>query len=565
MGTVSVDGNLLKKMMIAGSNALNKRRDEIDAMNVFPVPDGDTGINMSMTVLAAAREAARLQTPNIYDVAKSAASGSLRGARGNSGVILSQLFRGFARGLEEIEIASMRDFATAAQKSVETAYKAVMKPKEGTILTIAKALAEQAANSCEISDDMENFLQRCLGHANSVLEHTPQMLPELKAAGVVDAGGKGLLVFLEGALAGINKPQETLLDIGEAKADEPQKPLSAAAASTADIRFGYCTEFFINSNDINESAEDEFKSYLETIGDSIVAVADDNIMKIHVHTDHPGRVLERALSIGSLSNLKIENMRLQHTTLIDFSTQSAQSDNTRLQSGKSGSTGTEQQKPPKDMGFVAVAAGDGLTELFKKLGCDVVIEGGQTMNPSTEDILRAIERVNARTVFMLPNNKNIILAAEQAARLTGDRKAIVLKTKSIPQGLSALISQVPTFSPEENETLMNSAIEGTHAGQITYAVRDTAVNGFDITKGDFLCVLDGEIVAVQKNLAEAGSALINQIAANGADVISIYYGQDANEAQANELKFYAQSVLPQCETEVLYGGQPVYYFIVSAE
>ncbi|MDR0999673.1 MAG: DAK2 domain-containing protein [Clostridiales bacterium] len=562
MGTISVDGNLLKKMMIAGSNALNKRRNEIDAMNVFPVPDGDTGINMSMTVLAAASEAAKMQTPNIYDVAKAAASGSLRGARGNSGVILSQLFRGFARGLEEIEIAGMRDFATAAQKSVETAYKAVMRPKEGTILTIAKALAEQAANSCDISNDIEIFLRRCVNHANSVLDRTPQMLPELKAAGVVDAGGKGLLVFLEGALHGLNKPQEALLGIGEAKPDELPKPLSAAAASTADIRFSYCTEFFINANEINESAEDEFKMYLETIGDSIVAVADDNIMKIHVHTNHPGRVLERAITIGSLSNLKIENMRLQHTTLINFSTRSGQANHIQTPSDDEN---TKQSQNPKDVGFVAVAAGDGLIKLFKSLGCDVVIEGGQTMNPSTEDILRGIERVNARTVYALPNNKNIILAAEQAAQLVRDKNAVVLKTKSMPQGLSALIGYVPTFSPEDNEALMNEAMENTHVGQITYAVRDTAVNGFDIKKGDFLCVLDGEIAASRKNLTDAARALIDQITTDGADVISIYYGADTNEAQANELKAYVRDVMPNCETEVLYGGQPVYYFIISAE
>ncbi|MDR1914359.1 MAG: DAK2 domain-containing protein [Clostridiales bacterium] len=562
MGTISVDGNLLKKMIIAGSNALNQRRAEIDAMNVFPVPDGDTGINMSMTVLAAAREASKLNTPNIYDVAKAASSGSLRGARGNSGVILSQLFRGFAKGLEEIDVATAYDLANAAQKAMETAYKAVMKPKEGTILTIAKALSEQAAKSAEISDDIETFVQRCVKHANNVLERTPQMLMELKQAGVVDAGGKGLLVVLEGALRGMNRPMENLLEIGQGDQKSGDSTsfapaasngsLAAAAAASGDIKFGYCTEFFILSNKITQKTEDSLKEYLETVGDSIVVVADEDIIKIHVHTNHPGRVLERALTVGALSNLKIENMREQHTTLINFSDQNE----------------TIAEQPPKDVGFVTIAVGEGLKELFINSGADEVIMGGQTMNPSTDDILNSINKVNAKTVFVLPNNKNIVLAAQQAAKLCNDKEVIVIPTKSIPQGLSCIISYSDTFSLDENTETMKEAMEQTHSGQITFAVRDTITpNGVEISKDDYICMLDGDIVLSGKDLQQAAKDLIAAMAnntENGPDIISVYYGADATEDMAGELARYAADNYG-CDVEVLYGGQPLYFYIISQE
>ncbi|MDR2649301.1 MAG: DAK2 domain-containing protein [Clostridiales bacterium] len=549
MGTVSIDGNLLKKMIVAGSNALNRRRAEIDAMNVFPVPDGDTGVNMAMTVLAAAREAAKLNTPNIYDVAKAASGGALRGARGNSGVIMSQLFRGFAKGLEGVDIAVAADLANASRRAMETAYKAVMKPKEGTILTIARALSEKAAASAGASEDMEGFIARCLKHANDVLEHTPQMLPELMQAGVVDAGGKGLLVVLESALKAMSGSAEELLEIG---AHTPEsRSLSAAASAPGDIKFGYCTEFFIMTKNVTEEIESDFKRYLESVGDSIVAVADDDLIKIHVHTNHPGRVLEKAMQIGGLTNMKIENMRLQHTSLINFSSRSEAPD--------------PGAAPHKAIGFAAVSSGAGFNELFISLGADEIIHGGQTMNPSTDDILNAISRISAETVYVLPNNKNIILAAEQAARICAEKRVIVLPAMSIPQGLSCMISYSDMFSVEENTKAMREAMKNTHSGQVTVAVRETTVKGVEIHKGDYLYLLDNEIELTDTNLQRGAERLIDRMAENGAEVIAVYYGQETDAKQAHELADFVKAKRPDIEIEVLNGGQPVYFYVISAE
>jgi len=549
MGTATMDGNLLKKMIIAGANALNKRRNEIDAMNVFPVPDGDTGVNMSMTVLAAAREAEKLNTPNVCEVAKAASGGALRGARGNSGVIMSQLFRGFARGLEGVEAAAAGDLANSSRKAMETAYKAIMKPKEGTILTIARALSEQAAANAGTSEDLENLISRCIRHANEVLARTPQMLPELKQAGVVDAGGKGLLVILEGALAAMDKPQEDLLEIGASKA--AAAPVSAAALAPGDIEFGYCTEFFILADNLTEETESNFERYLDTVGDSIVAAADDGLLKIHVHTNHPGQILERAMQIGSLANLKIENMRLQHTSMINFSTQSMME--------------IPKQKPHKALGFAVVATGQGFNELFLNLGADEVIPGGQTMNPSTEDILKAVGRVDADTVYVLPNNKNIISTAEQAAQICAGKKVIVMRTKSIPQGLSCMIGYSEALSLEENTAAMTEAMRHTRTGQVTTAVRDSSVNGISIHEGDYLYLLDDDIAFTGRSLQEGAKKLIDNMAGNGTEVIAVYYGQEVNEAQARELTDYVKEKYPDIETEALSGGQPVYLYIISAE
>jgi len=550
MGTISIDGNLFKKMIIAGSNALNKRRNEIDAMNVFPVPDGDTGINMSMTVISAAREAARLSTPNIYDVAKAASSGSLRGARGNSGVILSQLFRGLAKGLEGVDVARSYDLANAFRKATEAAYRAVMKPKEGTILTIAKALSEQAAVSAVIEEDIEGFMAKCIQHANDVLERTPEMLPELMQAGVVDAGGKGLLVVLEGALNAMDKPLEDLLEIGAQ--GPPSEPVPAAAMAPGDIKYGYCTEFFILAKDITIEAESNFKRYLETIGDSIVVASDDGIVKIHVHTNHPGQVLEKAILIGSLSNLKIENMRLQHTSIINFSAQNA-------------NVNPVKEKPHKAVGFAAVSSGAGFNDLFLSLGVDEIIQGGQTMNPSTEDILNAIGQINADTVYVLPNNKNIILAAEQAVHICPEKQVIVMPTNSIPQGLSCMISYSEVFSLEENTEAMKEAMNNTHSGLVTIAVRDTSVNNIDIREGDFLYLLDNNIVFTDSDLRRGTKRLIEKMAEEGEEVFAIYYGQETNAKQAHELADSIKDKYPDIEIEVLHGGQPVYFYIISAE
>ena len=547
MGTISIDGNILKKMIIAGSNALNKRSKEIDAMNVFPVPDGDTGINMSMTVLSAAHEAAKLNTPNIFDVAKAASGGSLRGARGNSGVILSQLFRGFAKGLEGVDIASAYDLSTAARKAMEAAYRAVMKPKEGTILTIATALSEQAAVSAGTEEDIESFIASCLKHANDVLARTPQMLPELMQAGVVDAGGKGLLVVLEGALNAMNKPIEELLEIGAQTSSS--ESFSNLASASGDIKFGYCTEFFIMNKNITDDTEYSFKRYLETIGDSIVVVADDGLIKIHVHTNHPGKVLEKAMQIGSLTNMKIDNMRLQHTSTINFSSQSE----------------TAKDKTHKAVGFAAVSSGDGFNELFLSLGVDEIIKGGQTMNPSTDDILSAIGRINADTVYVLPNNKNIILAAQQAVHICADKQVIVLPSKSIPQGLSCLISYSDVFSLDENTNAMNEAMMNTHTGQVTTAVRETSLSGIDIREGDYLYLLDNNIAFTDTDLHRGAKRLIDKMIEDGAEVVAIYYGQETDAKHARELADLVKEKHPDTEIEVLYGGQPVYFYTISAE
>jgi len=545
MGTTSIDGNALKKMLIAGSNALNRRRNEIDAMNVFPVPDGDTGINMSMTVLSAAREAAKLNTPNIYDVAKAASGGALRGARGNSGVILSQLFRGFAKGLEGVDVATPHNLSIATRRAMEMAYKAVMKPKEGTILTIAKALCDQAAISAGKAENIESFMTQCLSHANYILDRTPEMLPVLMQAGVVDAGGKGLLVVLEGALQAIDKPIENLLEIGEESPS--QEPITAVASAPGDIKFGYCTEFFILHKEANEDTENHLKRYLETMGDSIVVVVDDGIIKIHVHTNNPGLVLEKAIKLGSVSNIKIDNMRLQHSSTINFSTQS------------------EEEKPHKEVGFAAVSSGAGFDELFTSLGIDVVIKGGQTMNPSTNDILNAIERINADKVYVFPNNKNIILAAEQAVHICEEKQVIVMPTKSIPQGLSCMIAYSDALSLDENTEAMREAMDNTHSGQVTVAVRDTTIDDIDIREGDYLYLHDNSIALTDSDLQQGTKKLIEKMAEDGAEVIAIYYGQETSSIQAQELADFVQEKYPDIEVEIFNGGQPIYFYIISAE
>jgi DAK2 domain fusion protein YloV len=552
LGTLTVDGNLLKKMIIAGANALAKKRHEVDAMNVFPVPDGDTGINMSMTVIAAAREVEKLNTPNIQDVAKAASGGSLRGARGNSGVILSQLFRGFAKGLQGVDIANMEQLALSAVKATETAYKAVMKPKEGTILTIARALGERAVEYS--GDDVEEMIAEAVDHATVVLSQTPQMLVELKNANVVDAGGFGLLVFIRGALESMNRPQEALQEIGkQTAAEEENSVLSAAAAASGEILFGYCTEFFINAKNIDENTESSLKSFLETMGDSIVAVADEDIVKIHVHTNHPGLVLEKALKLGPLSNMKIENMRQQHTTLINFSSHIKEEEK------------PEPEKPFKEAGFVAVSVGAGLKELFANLGADEVVEGGQSMNPSSEDIIRAVEKVNSNVVYVLPNNKNIILVSEQASKMYTDKKIVTLPTKSIPQGVTCLVSYAPANSVEENTQSMLDAMQSTHCGQITIAVRDTVTNGLTIKSGDFLGILDGQIVVAEQTISAAAEAMMDRLLVLGSDVVSIYYGAEANKDDAERLAEETRKKSPRTEVEILDGGQPTYYYIISAE
>jgi DAK2 domain fusion protein YloV len=541
-------------MIIAGANNLNKNKQMVDELNVFPVPDGDTGTNMSLTVLAAAREVAKTDTANIYEVAKAAANGSLRGARGNSGVILSQLFRGFSKGLEGLGTADAYAIANAFRQGVTTAYKAVMKPKEGTILTVAKEVAQKASSLADETDDLEILLRQTLIYGQEVLDKTPDMLPVLKQAGVVDAGGKGLLCILQGAF-------DSIAAVEDIKLDEPAqaKPVDFSAIASVDhedIEFGYCTEFFINIKNSTDKMMSELKAYLDTIGDSIVAVNDDEIIKIHVHTNRPGQVLEKALTIGSLSNLKIENMREQHTAKIDFDNQAKE---------QKVETTSIKSKEPKQTAFIAIAMGSGIADIFRSLGVDVVIEGGQTMNPSTEDILEAVEGLNAKNIIILPNNKNIILAAQQAAELTEDKKVIVLPTKTIPQGISAVIGYDETSGMDSAVENMKKLIASVKTGQLTFAVRDTMVNNKEIKQGNILGIVEDDIEVVCENLEKATQEVVDKLIDEDSEIVSIYYGQDVTELEANELAKYIEQNYPDCDIEIHNGQQPLYYFIISAE
>ncbi|MCL2352935.1 MAG: DAK2 domain-containing protein [Firmicutes bacterium] len=553
MSVSGIDGNLLRKMIIAGANELSGQRAAIDALNVFPVPDGDTGANMSMTVIAAAKEAGKTASPNAGDVAKAASNGSLRGARGNSGVILSQLFRGFAKGLDGVGLADGRRLAEAFRKASDTAYKAVMKPREGTILTVAREMGEQAAESAENGADAEGVIRDMLARGRDVLERTTEMLAELRQAGVVDAGGKGLIVFLEGAASVIGSDAEVSLDAPEAAGAASAPAQTAAAMSSADIRFAYCTEFFIDikaGERTSEEIENEMTEFLSALGDSIVAAADEEIVKIHVHTNHPGNVLERAMRYGSLSSIKIENMRLQHTTLINFSAKKPE---------------PRPKSKHSPLGVVAVASGAGFRDLFISLGADEVVEGGQTMNPSAEDILDAIGRVDADAVIVLPNNGNIVLAAQQAASLCQGKKAFVAPSKTIPQGLAAMVSYMPSADAESNVSEMTKSLGQVKTGQVTRAVRDARIGGKDIREGDYICILDGEIAAVNSEREPAVEELLDVMLRDGGDVVSLYYGEGVSEADAGTLADYVREKYQESELELYDGGQPVYDFIVSVE
>jgi hypothetical protein len=540
---------MLCRFITNGANLLVKNKEKIDALNVFPVPDGDTGTNMSMTALSAAKLARESNSPNVSDVAKAAASGALKGARGNSGVILSQIFRGIAKGLEGKSTADCNDLALAFEKAKETAYKAVMKPKEGTILTIIRALADKALEVAQYTEDIEDFLRAMLAYSESVLDATPDMLPQLKQAGVVDAGGCGLLYIIRGGYEQIGI-DNALCDT-DSTSKSTDTAVSSAALSDADIKFGYCTEFFVN---LPEGADGdaiaaELTDYLSTIGDSLVVVADDSdhIVKIHVHTNNPGLVLERALRAGSLDRVKIENMRIQHTNLISFS---------------------QQVKPKrKRYGFVSVASGDGMDDVFTELDCDIIVSGGQTMNPSTEDILEAINNVNAETVFILPNNSNIILAAKQAAELCEDKKVFVVESKTIPQGIAAIIAFTPYLSTDENLTAMTEALGSISTGQATKAVRSAKLDSKEISEGDYLFLLDGEINNTSKDLNDGIKVLISDMLKirEDAGLVSFYFGEDINEDEAMDFVESLEKDYPDVEFDLRYGGQSVYYYIISVE
>jgi len=542
-----IDGKMLRNMIIEGSNRLTANKARIDALNVFPVPDGDTGTNMSLTALAAAREVEKLDTSDIFAVSKAAASGALRGGRGNSGVIFSQLFRGFSKALEGLKAANTAEVATALVGASKTAYKAVMRPQEGTMLTVARHMAEAAEKSARNTKFMNPFLQRVLDEGNIILKQTPEMLPVLKQAGVVDSGGEGIVVFFRGMIDGMAS-KDVKLVTSAAETQEEQHNFSALANfSTEEITFGYCTEFFINVSGFTEKAEDKFKAYLETMGDSIALVSDDEIVKVHVHTDHPGAVMEKAMKIGPLSSLKIENMRYQHTEAVSF-------------------IPAPDPAEAKDLGIVAISSGAGFKQIFEELGVDYIVEGGQTMNPSAEDIASAIGKINAPNIIILPNNKNIILAAKQTVHLCPEKNISVLESKNLPQGIAAMINYMPDIAPEENLVSMSEALDDVTVGQITHAVRDTEIDGQTVKEGDFMGILGGKIVCSHPEINISVKELINTIMADEPDVLTVYLGEDAKDANANaDIESYVTENYENCELEIVSGGQPVYHYIFAAE
>ncbi len=554
----------MAKMFLSGAKNLEAKKEWINELNVFPVPDGDTGTNMTLTIMSAAKEVAAMEQVTMETFAKAVSSGSLRGARGNSGVILSQLLRGFTKVIKSEQEVDTATLASAFQKAVETAYKAVMKPKEGTILTVARGAADRAVELLEENPDieLEAMLGEIVRRSEEVLDQTPEMLPVLKEAGVVDSGGEGLLQVLKGAYdAFLGKEVDYSLDAaqtGEAPAADTQ------AQAPAEIRYGYCTEFIILlEKEYTEETELEFKAYLESIGDSIVVVSDDGIVKVHVHTNDPGLAIQRALTYGSLTRMKIDNMREEHQEKLFKESEKKEAE--RKAAEEKAAKEAQQPKEHKPVGFISVSIGEGIKEIFHDLGVDYLIEGGQTMNPSTEDMLNAIDQVNADTIFILPNNKNIIMAANQARDLTEDKQIIVIPTKTIPQGITAVINYVPEKTPEENAEAMTEEISRVRTGQLTYAVRDTHIDDKTIQAGDIMGVGDHAILAVGKEVDPVALETIREMMTDEAELISIYYGEDMNEEEATALRTKVEEQYPECDVELNYGGQPIYYYIVSVE
>ncbi|GFI30763.1 putative protein [Lachnospiraceae bacterium] len=567
MAITTVDAPMLAKMFLAGAKNLEAKKEWINELNVFPVPDGDTGTNMTMTIMSAAAEVSKLgDSPDMASLAKAISSGSLRGARGNSGVILSQLFRGFTKGIGKYEVIDTVILCDALQKAVETAYKAVMKPKEGTILTVAKGGADKALELIGETDDLTVFIDEVIKEADDVLSRTPDMLPVLKQAGVVDSGGQGLVTVLKGAYdALMGKEVDYTIETESAGSGV----VKISQETEQDIKFGYCTEFIIVLNrPLEEKEESEFKSYLESIGDSIVVVADDEITKVHVHTNDPGLAIQRALEYGSLSKIKIDNMREEHQEKLIKDAQKAAEEqklaDERKRSEKE-ALAEASKAPKKDMGFISVSIGEGINEIFKGLGVDYIIAGGQTMNPSTEDMLNAIEEVNADNIFILPNNKNIILAANQAASLIEEKNIFVIPTKTVPQGITALINFMPDSSAEENAARLTEELTSVKTGQVTYAVRDTLIEDKSIKQGDYMGMGDNSILSVGRDMDTVIREMIAQLVDEDSAIISIYYGEEIKEQAAKQLGAELEETYPDCEVEVHYGGQPIYYYVISVE
>lgn len=541
-------------MFLAGAANLEAKKEFINELNVFPVPDGDTGTNMTLTIMSAAKEVSSLENPDIKSVSKAISSGSLRGARGNSGVILSQLLRGFTKEIREFKEIDVPVLARACERARATAYKAVMKPKEGTILTVAKGIAQKAAEMAEITDDLEVFIPEVIKHAEYVLSKTPEMLPVLKEAGVVDSGGQGLLEVINGAYDAFQGKE---IDYSAIEATSGTKMVKPSAQAEADIRFGYCTEFIIMvEKEFTDKDETEFKAYLESIGDSIVCVADDDIVKIHVHTNDPGLAIQKALTYGQLSRMKIDNMREEHQEKLI------------KEAEKLAVQQKEEKKntaPRKSVGFIAVSIGEGMNEIFRELGVDYIIEGGQTMNPSTEDMLTAIDEVNADHIFILPNNKNIILAANQAQMLTKDKDILVIPTKTVPQGITAVINYMPEADVDTNAETMNEEIKNVKTGQVTYAVRDTKIDDKEIHEGDIMGIGDAGILSVGQSVEETAKDMLSQLVDDDTELISLYYGQDVLEEDAVHFAEQIEELYPDVDVDAHSGGQPIYYYVLSVE
>ncbi len=565
MDTVVMNADLLKKMFLSGAGNLEKKKDWINELNVFPVPDGDTGTNMTLTIMSAAKEVCALEDVTMEKLAKAMSSGSLRGARGNSGVILSQLLRGFCKEISASQEITIDVLANAFVRAKETAYKAVMKPKEGTILTVARGMAEKAAELAEEGPaaDLDEFLKAVIEYGNEVLNQTPEMLPVLKEAGVVDSGGQGLMVVLQGAYEAFSgNPISLNVETPAASASEKTK-VPEAEISTADIKFGYCTEFMIlldpeTGKEFTESDEQELKSFLMSIGDSLVVVSDEEMVKVHVHTNDPGIAIQKGLSYGALTRLKIDNMRIEHEEKLI-------KDAAKISAKPEEPVQVKEEEPRKEYGFISVSIGAGMDEIFEGLHVDQLISGGQTMNPSTEDMLEAIDKVNADKIFILPNNKNIILAAEQAAKLTADKQIAVIPSKTIPQGIAALISFMPEGSLEDNQEAMAEAMSNVKTGQVTYAVRNTSIDGKTIHEGDFMGINDEGIAAVGTELTQTVLELLESMVEEDSELISIYYGEGVVEEDAQKLEELISEKYEDCDIELYSGDQPVYYYLLSVE
>ena len=553
MAVKTINTELLQKMFLAGAANLEAKKEFINELNVFPVPDGDTGTNMTLTILSAAKEVKALENPDMVAIAKAISSGSLRGARGNSGVILSQLLRGFTKEIREHKEIDTITLAKACERATATAYKAVMKPKEGTILTVAKGASQKAAELAETTEDLDTFISEVINYAQEVLEKTPEMLPVLKEAGVVDSGGQGLLEVMRGAYDAFQGKE---IDYSAIEASAGTKMVKPSEQAETEIKFGYCTEFIIMlEKEFTAKDETEFKAYLESIGDSIVCVADDDIVKIHVHTNDPGLAIQKALTYGQLSRMKIDNMREEHQERLikDAEKLAAQQ------------AEAKKAEPRKEVGFIAVSIGEGMNEIFRELGADYIIEGGQTMNPSTEDMLNAIDQVNAEHIFILPNNKNIILAANQAQALTEDKDIIVVPSKTVPQGITAIINYMPDADAQANLEAMIEGIGNVKTGQVTYAVRDTHMDDKEIHEGDIMGIGDSGILAVGQSVEETTKEMLAQLVDEDTELISLYYGQDVQEESAENFAQEIEDLYPDVDVDVHSGGQPIYYYVLSVE